>query len=240
MLAATPSLSTFERPVLVVWAPRGPDDAPAARRAPGRGVSRRPARGGVRQLHARADRSARSCSPRRWANSPAHVRVRAGPWARCSRPSSIARHDDCDHHRLGTHSLPGFEQDETEALDTPFGQTSVTRGRFAGVDALHVSRHGSGHVRLSNHVTHRANIWALKQLGATAVIACTACGAVDPSLELGSLVVFDDLHFASNRLPDGSLCTFFVEPGDRRARPLDPPRRPVLRGGPPGAARRCR
>jgi purine nucleoside phosphorylase len=33
-------------------------------------------------------------------------------------------------------------------------------------------------------------------------------------LELGSLVVFDDLHFLSNRLPDGSLCTFFGEPGD--------------------------
>jgi purine nucleoside phosphorylase len=46
------------------------------------------------------------------------------------------------------------------------------------------------------------------------VIGCTACGAVDPSLALGSLVVFDDLHFISNRLPDGSLCTFFVEPGD--------------------------
>ena len=28
----------------------------------------------------------------------------------------------------GTHSLPGFEQDETEALDTPYGPTSVTRG----------------------------------------------------------------------------------------------------------------
>jgi purine nucleoside phosphorylase len=27
-------------------------------------------------------------------------------------------------------------------------------------------------------------------------------------------VVFDDVHFASNRLPDGSLCTFFVESGD--------------------------
>src|SRR6185312_16587049 len=114
----------------------------------------------------------------------------------------------------GTHSLPGFEQDETEALDTPYGQTSVTHGRFAGVDTLHVSRHGSGHVLLSNQVTHRANVWALKHLGATAVIACTACGAVDPSLELGSLVVFDDLHFASNRLPDGSLCTLFVAPAD--------------------------
>jgi purine nucleoside phosphorylase len=54
----------------------------------------------------------------------------------------------------------------------------------------------------------------MKELGARAVIGCTACGAVDPSLELGSLVVFDDLHFISNRLPDGSLCTFFVEPGD--------------------------
>jgi purine nucleoside phosphorylase len=61
-----------------------------------------------------------------------------------------------------------------------------------------------------------ANIWALKKLGATAVVGCTACGAVDPTLELGSLIVFDDLHFISNRLPDGSLCTFFNQPGDRQ------------------------
>jgi purine nucleoside phosphorylase len=59
-------------------------------------------------------------------------------------------------------------------------------------------------------------VWALKELGAGAVIGCTACGAVDPALELGSLVVFDDLHFISNRLPDGTLCTFFTDPGDRQ------------------------
>ena len=41
----------------------------------------------------------------------------------------------------------------------------------------------------------------------------TVCGAVDPSVELGSLICFDDLHFVSNRLPDGSLCTFFSQPG---------------------------
>lgn len=99
-------------------------------------------------------------------------------------------------------------------LQTPFGVAAVTPGSYGGVDALHVSRHLPGHVRLSNHVSHRANIWALKELGASTVIGCTACGAVDPSLELGSLVVFDDLHFSSNRLPDGSLCTFFTEEGD--------------------------
>jgi purine nucleoside phosphorylase len=114
----------------------------------------------------------------------------------------------------GTYALPGFEEAEALPVDTPFGQATVTRGRWGGVDALHVSRHGAGHVRLSNHVTHRANIWALKQLGATAVVGCTACGAVDPALQLGSLIVFDDLHFSSNRLPDGTLCTFFSEPGD--------------------------
>ena len=114
----------------------------------------------------------------------------------------------------GTHALPGFEGGEPVSVLTPFGQAVLTRGHYGGIEALHVSRHGEGHVRLSNHVTHRANIWALKELGATAVIGCTACGAVDPELELGSLVIFDDLHFASNRLPDGSLCTFFTEPGD--------------------------
>jgi purine nucleoside phosphorylase len=114
----------------------------------------------------------------------------------------------------GTYALPGFEGAEPLSLRTPYGEATVTRGSYDGVEALHVSRHGPGHVRLSNHVTHRANIWALKELGATAVIGCTACGAVDPTLELGSLVVFDDLHFIANRLPDGSLCTFFVDPGD--------------------------
>jgi purine nucleoside phosphorylase len=114
----------------------------------------------------------------------------------------------------GTYALHAFQGSEIEDVATPFGGAAVAHGTFGGVEVLHVSRHGAGHVRLSNHVTHRANIWALKQLGATAVVGCTACGAVDPSVQLGSLIVFDDLHFTSNRLPDGSLCTFFSESGD--------------------------
>src|SRR4051794_15089564 len=78
----------------------------------------------------------------------------------------------------GTYALPGFDADEAETVHTPFGQTAVTKGSYAGVEALHVSRHGTGHVRLSHQVNHRANIWALKELGATAVVGCTACGAV--------------------------------------------------------------
>jgi purine nucleoside phosphorylase len=114
----------------------------------------------------------------------------------------------------GTHSLPDFALVESVGVETPYGHVQVQRGQLNGVDALQVSRHGPGHARLSSSVNHRANIWALKQLGASAVIGCTACGAVDPTLELGQVVVFDDLWFISNRLPEGGLCTFFDVPGD--------------------------
>ena len=116
----------------------------------------------------------------------------------------------------GTYSLSGFEGEGPEPVATPWGDALVSRGTFAGVEVLHVSRHGAGHPRLSNHVTHRANIAALKALGASGVLAVTVCGAVDPAAELGSLVCFDDLHFVVNRLGDGELCTFYPSPGDPR------------------------
>src|SRR5919198_4045320 len=112
----------------------------------------------------------------------------------------------------GTYALPGFEGSPQD-VETRFGTARVSVGTFAGADVLHVSRHGEGHPRLSSAVTHQANISALRELGADAILAVTVCGATDPSLELGSLVVFDDLHFLANRLPDGSLCTLHTEPG---------------------------
>src|SRR5260370_29839290 len=115
----------------------------------------------------------------------------------------------------GTYALPDFEQAEPVALQTPFGDASLTRGTYGGIPAVHVSRHGPGHARLSNHVTHRANIWALKELGASAQVGGTACGALDPTLGLGSLVIFDDPPFLSNQLPAGSFCPFFPLPSAR-------------------------
>src|SRR5688572_17560065 len=116
----------------------------------------------------------------------------------------------------GTYALPGFEGGGPEPVDTPWGQALVSRGTFAGVEVAHVSRHAEGHVRLSNHVTHRANVAALAAAGADCVVAVTVCGAVDPAVALGSLICFDDLHFVTNRFADGSICTFFDQPGDRR------------------------
>ena len=113
----------------------------------------------------------------------------------------------------GTYALPGLEAGEPVPVETRFGTVPVTTGTLAGADVVHVSRHREGHALLSSAVTHQANISALAAAGADAIIAATVCGACDPELELGSLVVFDDLFFLSNRLPDGSICTLHTEPG---------------------------
>ena len=113
----------------------------------------------------------------------------------------------------GTYAL-GDESGGPEIVSTRWGDALVASTDVGGVEVLHISRHEEGHQRLSNQVHHRANIWALKELEADCVVAVTVCGAVDLSVPLGSLIAFDDLHFLSNRLADGELCTFYDAPGD--------------------------
>jgi purine nucleoside phosphorylase len=114
----------------------------------------------------------------------------------------------------GTYTLPGLELSPADRIATPFGEAVVSHGALGAVEVVHVSRHEEGHKRLSSQVAHRANVAALRELEVECVLAVTVCGALDPSLALGSLVVFDDLHFLTNRLADGSLCTLHDTPGD--------------------------
>lgn len=114
----------------------------------------------------------------------------------------------------GTYALPGLHGARDVLVATHFGDVEIAQGSWQGSDVLHIARHGAGHARLSSAVNHRANVSALKARGADCVIGLTVCGAVDPTLELGSLMIFDDLHFSSNRLPEGPLCTLFSEVGD--------------------------
>jgi 5'-methylthioadenosine phosphorylase len=113
----------------------------------------------------------------------------------------------------GAYTLPQLEGAGERTVETRFGSCELTVGSWQGVEVAHVTRHGPGHTRLSSHVNHRANVLALREHGVDAVIGVTICGALDPTLELGTLVVFDDLHFLANRLPDGSICSLHDRPG---------------------------
>ncbi len=113
----------------------------------------------------------------------------------------------------GSYDWPGLDDRRPREVRTSYGSAMVTEGRLGQVPVVHLSRHGAGHARLSHQVTHRANLAALREAEVDCLISLTVCGAVDPSLQPGSLIVFDDLYFPSNRLPDGSPCTWYDEPG---------------------------
>lgn len=114
----------------------------------------------------------------------------------------------------GSYSWPGLDQPSAREVSTGHGSVQVTEGRLGAVQVVHLSRHGAGHQRLSNQVDHHANLAALLACGVQGVLSLTVCGAVDPALAPGSLVVFDDLFYPTNRLPDGRLCSWYQQPGD--------------------------
>ncbi|MDJ0346587.1 MTAP family purine nucleoside phosphorylase [Streptomyces sp. H10-C2] len=113
----------------------------------------------------------------------------------------------------GSYDWPSLDEACERTVATEFGDVTVTEGRIKDAEVVHLSRHGAGHHRLSHQVEHRANLAALLACHVQALVSFTVCGAVDLAAEPGSLVVFDDLYFPSNRLPDGSPCTWYDTPG---------------------------
>jgi 5'-methylthioadenosine phosphorylase len=67
-----------------------------------------------------------------------------------------------------------------EVVRTPYGEPSsaLVFGQISGCDAVFIARHGHGHTIPPHRVNYRANLWALKDNGATAVIAVASVGGI--------------------------------------------------------------
>ena len=91
----------------------------------------------------------------------------------------------------GLYSMPGFEAHEEVAIDTPFGQPSgpIAEGRYLGQGLLFLARHGAGHRLLPHEVNYRANIFALKMLGARRIFSLSAAGSLREDIRPGDLAV---------------------------------------------------
>ena len=80
--------------------------------------------------------------------------------------------------------------------ETPFGPSRpVFRATLpGGQEVLLVARHGEkGYAVGAWSVNYRANLWALKDLGADLVLATSACGGIDAHLAVGTFVVPHDI-----------------------------------------------
>jgi 5'-deoxy-5'-methylthioadenosine phosphorylase len=92
----------------------------------------------------------------------------------------------------GLNALPGLEVVASHAVDTPFGQPSmaIEEGVYAGHKLFFLHRHGGRAQPIPPHlVNYRANVWALRELGVTRILAANAVGAISPEMAPGKLVV---------------------------------------------------
>jgi len=107
----------------------------------------------------------------------------------------------------GLYAMDGLTDVREVEVETPFGAPSdvVVAGRLGGTQLLFLPRHGRGHRLLPSELPFRANIWALKHLGAERVIAVSAVGSLREEIAPGHLVVPD--QFVDRTF--GRIATFF-------------------------------
>jgi len=76
---------------------------------------------------------------------------------------------------------------------TPFGSLSADLivGKAGEIETVIMLRHGKGHRIMPSAINYRANIWAMKEVGVTHIIATSACGSLREEIEPGHLVFPD-------------------------------------------------
>jgi 5'-methylthioadenosine phosphorylase len=80
-------------------------------------------------------------------------------------------------------------------IDTPFGRPSdaIIETNWEGVSVLALSRHGPGHLLNPSQIPFRANLFALKQLGCTHILASGAVGSLREEFKPRDLVIPDQM-----------------------------------------------
>lgn len=91
----------------------------------------------------------------------------------------------------------GFEKfdaigaQEVIVRETPYGAHSgpVITGRIGNAACVFLPRHSEGHRLPPHKINYRANLWLLKQLGVSRIIACNVVGGITPQMSPDTFVV---------------------------------------------------
>jgi 5'-methylthioadenosine phosphorylase len=108
-------------------------------------------------------------------------------------------------------------------IETPYGPTTsdFKCGVIGGQEVAILSRHGRQHTIPPTQVNNRANIWAIREIGCSHILATTACGSLRQEIGRGDFVVLDQfIDFTRHR-----AVTFFekFEPREMKHTPMADP-----------------
>ena len=111
----------------------------------------------------------------------------------------------------GLYELEGLSDVQSLRMTTPYGDPSdaIVSGRLGPVQLLFLPRHGRGHRIAPHRINYRANMFALKRLGAQQVLSLSAVGSLKESIHPGDFVLVDQ-YIDRTR---GRASTFFDDYG---------------------------
>ena len=100
----------------------------------------------------------------------------------------------------GFYNIPGMSEKVDHDVTNQYGTARITTGIWNSTSVVFLTRHGSGHTIPPHKINFRANIKALKDAGASKVVAVSVVGGVDRTLKAGDLSLIDDfVDFTSGR-----------------------------------------
>lgn len=97
----------------------------------------------------------------------------------------------------------------SQQLDNRYGQPSAEfiTGDLNGKKVIFLARHGNPHHIAPHKINYRANIWGLKELGVSQIIAVAAVGGITPEMGPAHIAIPDQIIDYSY----GREHTFFAE-----------------------------
>jgi 5'-methylthioadenosine phosphorylase len=96
----------------------------------------------------------------------------------------------------GVYQMATVEIVQEHSIHTPFGEPSdkIVEAKLDGRSIFFLPRHGRGHRFLPSEVNYRANVYALKSLGVTHVLAVSAVGIMKEFIQPGEMVIPSQLY----------------------------------------------
>ena len=93
----------------------------------------------------------------------------------------------------GLYQIEDLKNQKWLNIKTPWGSPSdrILSGIVNNIKVLFLPRHGRSHIYNPSEINYRANIYALKKLGATDIISLSACGSLKEELSPGTFVLVD-------------------------------------------------